>query len=1175
MNTYTLGSSYNGALGQYQIQNILNIDSNLNTVVSANKEIYFNTGNNQKTKIDSNGILRVYHPFTSTLPTVSTQWMSVEDALIYLLQEDGIWNADSLHNIAQFQATNANIGVVANTANLALAAGTAAGTTSLGNSTAINTINNTTIPNTAANSSNYTLNTSNVIMTNVSNNFLLLSGGSLTGDLKLNYNTANIQLGSLNIGNNIAIAAVSCNLYSASATTGDMVIRSANNMFLQSGIGTHAIKIPTTTNIVEIPSLTTSTAFLYKGTELSSTLAAKENVLTFNAPLTRTTNTIGIDLSNYQPKISTYTVSGGSGGSMSFASGILTLTMPTSYTSLSIASLTTATSFIYKGAELSTSLASYLTSATASTTYLKVDGTTDCSGKITVLNGNSLTTPGIGTYGSAGARIILYKADALSYPYAIGMNSSTMWYSATIGGVHNFYIGGTSIMMISSSGAVVSGISAATSFTENGVPLSTTYQPKINTYTISPAGTATFNAGTLTFDLSAYQTSASLGTTYLKLDGTNWMTGSLGIGTSILSSFKLDVNGNARVANGGSATVFYVGGGANSAALYLNDVVGASWQLITNNSNLIFKNGSISTTLTDRITLLANGNVGIGITNPGNNLFVRGGIGVGYDNGVSLATVEAKGDVLTGVFGGDVLLTSYWGIAMNLNFGGSGDNSSAGATKILYTSSFTINTKSTGTSTTFDKTLFTVRNSGNVGIGTNNPNTKLHIEHASTSANASAGGLYLYNPNTGAGNCSIYGARINGNVANRCGISLDVSGWYGWNIGINGNDTSSKLLRFNASWDNSGSDRMTIDYAGNVSINTGDISSRLTVNNLVSDRSSYDHSQAVATFTNQTTTGGVYNDPKPVLNLCRQGQGGVAYGARATFALSRYENNNVYSRTRMDLLMAHDSYNDNTVMTFYSDGETTLTSRLVITGGISTYYNITAATGFLPANSGSGILYWGAGAGSTVTPQNCSTNVFVSLYCYYAISANTYISISDKRIKENIKPLLEDKNVKDVITKLNPVSYNFIETKQKASGFIAQELGENFPDAVSSTDNFIPNILEEATITDNVITFNNTNKIELIPNNIIKIAKNKNEAKTAKGYMITSVIDENSFTILDTEARNLSGDIYLYGMLVNDYMSVDYNQITTLNTKAIQDLYSIIDRQQQQINDLIKLISSI
>jgi hypothetical protein len=40
-------------------------------------------------------------------------------------------------------------------------------------------------------------------------------------------------------------------------------------------------------------------------------------------------------------------------------------------------------------------------------------------------------------------------------------------------------------------------------------------------------------------------------------------------------------------------------------------------------------------------------------------------------------------------------------------------------------------------------------------------------------------------------------------------------------------------------------------------------------------------------------------------------------------------------------------------------------------------------------------------------------------------------------------------------------------------------------------------------------------------------------------------------------------------MLVKDYMSIDYNQITTLNTKAIQELYKIIKQQQEQINLLL------
>ena len=33
-------------------------------------------------------------------------------------------------------------------------------------------------------------------------------------------------------------------------------------------------------------------------------------------------------------------------------------------------------------------------------------------------------------------------------------------------------------------------------------------------------------------------------------------------------------------------------------------------------------------------------------------------------------------------------------------------------------------------------------------------------------------------------------------------------------------------------------------------------------------------------------------------------------------------------------------------------------------------------------------------------------------------------------------------------------------------------------------------------------------------------------------------------------------------------MSVDYNQIIALNTKAIQDLYLIIQKQQEQINNM-------
>jgi hypothetical protein len=126
--------------------------------------------------------------------------------------------------------------------------------------------------------------------------------------------------------------------------------------------------------------------------------------------------------------------------------------------------------------------------------------------------------------------------------------------------------------------------------------------------------------------------------------------------------------------------------------------------------------------------------------------------------------------------------------------------------------------------------------SGNIGIGTNNCSTKLHIEHSSTSFFASTGGLYLYNPNNASGHCSVLGARIAGSSANKVGISLDVQNIGGWSIYMNGND-SERWLRFNNSWSASltehlqirGTDgQMNINgnaYMGaNVNINNGTLS---------------------------------------------------------------------------------------------------------------------------------------------------------------------------------------------------------------------------------------------------------------------------------------------------------------------------------------------------------------
>ena len=125
---------------------------------------------------------------------------------------------------------------------------------------------------------------------------------------------------------------------------------------------------------------------------------------------------------------------------------------------------------------------------------------------------------------------------------------------------------------------------------------------------------------------------------------------------------------------------------------------------------------------------------------------------------------------------------------------------------------------------------------------------------------------------------------------------------------------------------NSASPQQLLDVGGNIKgnallLNTITSTSVLSVNNQVIDRNTYDHSLACATITHQTATRtAVLNDPKEILNLCRQGYSGEAYGARVTFSLCRYENSGTNSRTRLDLIMAHNEYIDNTILSIRSDG---------------------------------------------------------------------------------------------------------------------------------------------------------------------------------------------------------------------------------------------------------------
>ena len=99
-------------------------------------------------------------------------------------------------------------------------------------------------------------------------------------------------------------------------------------------------------------------------------------------------------------------------------------------------------------------------------------GTDTVYGIVAISNG--VTPPATGSLGGSGDRLILYPGSAGIYPFSLGIDAGTLWYSVPASCVHKWYINGVASMTLNSNGGL-SVTNSATSSTE-------TYLDLINTY---------------------------------------------------------------------------------------------------------------------------------------------------------------------------------------------------------------------------------------------------------------------------------------------------------------------------------------------------------------------------------------------------------------------------------------------------------------------------------------------------------------------------------------------------------------------------------------------------------------------------------------------------------------------------------------------------------------------
>ncbi len=209
--------------------------------------------------------------------------------------------------------------------------------------------------------------------------------------------------------------------------------------------------------------------------------------------------------------------------------------------------------------------------------------------------------------------------------------------------------------------------------------------------------------------------------------------------------------------------------------------------------------------------------------------------------------------------------------------------------------------------------------------------------------------------------------------------------------------------------------------------------------------------------------------------------------------------------------------------------------------------------------------YNGSGSGSSGTGY-----AEVSIYASYRVVAGEFNAISDSRIKTDVHSI-QSRNALDIVLQSRPVSYSYIDKHKNGGrskyGFIAQEVEHITPNAVSQSEEFIPNILME--VHDGQLTVPCTAeglqegeevkiytssgekivKIKTLDTEIIAPEKHKFGPNALPGDM------EKTVKSITLDWDQPEKEFFVYGTKVKDFRTVDYDQYISICVGAIQELY--------------------
>jgi hypothetical protein len=206
-------------------------------------------------------------------------------------------------------------------------------------------------------------------------------------------------------------------------------------------------------------------------------------------------------------------------------------------------------------------------------------------------------------------------------------------------------------------------------------------------------------------------------------------------------------------------------------------------------------------------------------------------------------------------------------------------------------------------------------------------------------------------------------------------------------------------------------------------------------------------------------------------------------------------------------------------------------------------------------------------AGANVTGR-FTAQALCSIKAEARIVAEEVDVFSDKRIKKDFRLSENDKDLA-ALSKLEVTDYRHVDFIRKGDvykkGFIAQQVEQFYPEAVTKTEDYIPNIYQPAT---KATVQNETLRIDMatVPA-FVKGDKVRFYVKNKMYELEVANTEGVSFTINNWKNGDAQ-EVFVYGKQVNDFRTVDYDRIFTLNVSATQALIKRNQELEKRVNEL-------